>query len=156
MDNLGRTSARIADGSIAQVTKDKVVEHKLRSWVVNWRSVTVDGVFQRKMIDDAYSLIPMTAQSKAKLDAWFLANQPFERAATSRVEVDVRSVLKQTDSTYLIEWQEIQRDNEGRVRGQKMWRATVNTQLSPPTVAAVAAINPLGLFIIDFNFTENV
>lgn len=156
VDNLGRTSARIADGSIAQVTQDKVVEAYLRSWVVNWRSVTVDGVFQRKMVNDAYALIPMTGQSKAKLDQWFLANQPFERAATTRVEVDVRSVLKQTENTYLIEWQETQRDNEGKVRGQKMWRATVNTQLSPPTVAAVAAINPLGLFIVDFNFTENL
>lgn len=156
VDALGRTNARMADGSLSRVTQDKVVEAYLRSWVVNWRSVTVDGVFQRKMVWDAYALVPQSAVSKAKLDQWFLANEPFSRAATTRVEVDVKSVLPQTENTYLVEWIERSRDKEGKVRGEKLWRATVNTQLSPPTNAATAAVNPLGLFIVDFNYTENL
>lgn len=156
VDSLGRTNARVADGSMNRATQDKVIEAYLRSWVVNWRSVTVDGVFQRKMIFDTYALVPATGVSKGKLDQWFLANQPFERAATTRVEVDVKSVLPQTENTYLVEWTERERDKEGKVRKEQLWRATVTTQLSPPTTAAAAAVNPLGLFIVDFNFTENL
>lgn len=156
VDALGRTNARIADGSINRSTQEKVVEAYLRSWVVNWRSVTVDGAFQNKMVFDAYALIPASGVSKGKLDQWFIANQPFERAATTRVEVDVKSVLPQTENTYLVEWSERALDKEGKVREQKLWRATLTTQISPPTTAALAATNPLGLFIVDFNFTENL
>ena len=56
VDNLGRV---VASGTADQVsaTDDRLKRAALVQWVSDWRTVTSDGVAQRKSIDRVYSMI---------------------------------------------------------------------------------------------------
>jgi type IV secretion system protein TrbF len=153
VDRLARPVASgIADETTAN--DDRLKRAALFSWVENLRTVTTDGVAQRKAIDRVYAQIANSSQAQAFVTDFYRANQPFKRAQTETVAVEVRSVLATSDRTYEVDWQETSRDLYGAIKSRAQWKGAFTIALKPPKDERIIRVNPLGLYIVDASWTK--
>ena len=143
MDSLGRTAAA---GSAEETSPsdDRLKRATLFNWVEDLRTVTSDGIAQRKAIDRVYAHIASGGQAQAFISEFYRADPPQKRAAAETVSVEVRSVLPTSERTFEVEWMETTRDLYGAVKGQDHWKAAFSIAVNPPTDERMARINPLG------------
>ena len=151
MDSLGRTAAA-GPAEETSPSDDRLKRSTLFNWVEDLRTVTTDGIAQRKAIDRVYAHIASGGQAQAFISEFYRADPPQKRATTETVSVEVRSVLPTSDRTFEVEWVEITRDLYGAVKGQDHWKAAFSIAVNPPTDERMARINPLGIYITNANW----
>jgi type IV secretion system protein VirB5 len=92
------------------------------------------------------------------MNEWLNGNpnaNPFKRAETEMVSVEIKSVMPQTDSTWQVDWVETVRDRKGvTVSDPIRMRALVTVYVAPPTTEEQMRKNPLGIFVRDFSWTK--
>jgi type IV secretory pathway TrbF-like protein len=146
MDSLGRTvAAGVADQ--ASPLDDRLKRATLFNWVEDLRTVTTDGIAQRKAIDRVYAHIASGAQAQAFISEFYRADPPQKRATTETVSAEVRSVLPTSERTFEVEWIETTRDLYGAVKGQDHWKGAFTIAVNTPTDERLARVNPLGIYI---------
>jgi type IV secretion system protein TrbF len=146
MDSLGRTAAA-GPAEATSPSDDRLKRATLFNWVEDLRTVTTDGIAQRKAIDRVYAHIASGGQAQAFISEFYRADPPYKKAAAETVSVEVRSVLPTSDRTFEVEWIETTRDLYGAVKGQDHWKAAFSIAVNPPTDELMARINPLGIYI---------
>ena len=112
---------------------DRLKRATLFNWVEDLRTVTTDGIAQRKAIDRVYAHIASGGQSQAFISEFYRADPPQKRASAETVSVEVRSVLPTSERTFEVEWIETTRDLYGAVKGQDHWKAAFTIAVNPPT-----------------------
>ena len=153
VDRLARPiAAGLADETPAN--DDRLKRAALFGWIENLRSVTTDGVAQRKAIDRVYAQIANATPAHAFVTDFYRADPPFERAQTETVAVEVRSVLATSDRTYEVDWEETTRDLYGAIKSQERWKGSFTIALSPPKDERIIRVNPLGLYIVSARWTQ--
>ena len=153
VDQLARPIASgVADETTAN--DDRLKRAALFSWIENLRTVTSDGVAQRKAIDRVYAQIANATQAQMFVTEFYRSAQPFERAQTETVAVEVRSVLATSDRTYEVEWDETTRDLYGAIKSRERWKGSFTIALNPPKDERIIRINPLGLYIVNASWTK--
>lgn len=146
VDNLGRPVASgIADET--PLNDDRLRRSNIFNWVESLRTVTVDGIAQRKAIDRVYSQIANGSEAQTFISEFYRSDPPFKRAETETLSVEVNSVLPTSDRTYEVEWAETARDLYGTVKSTDRWKASFTIALNPPKDERQARINPLGVYI---------
>lgn len=151
MDSLGRTVAA-GPAEQASASDDRIKRATLFTFVEDLRTVTSDGVAQRKAIDRVYAHIASGGQSQAFISEFYRASPPQKRASTETVSVEVRSVLPTSERTFEVEWTETTRDLYGVVKGQDRWKAVFAIAVNPPLDEAQARVNPLGIYVTNANW----
>lgn len=146
MDSLGRTVAA-GPAEQASASDDRIKRATLFTFVEDLRTVTSDGVAQRKAIDRVYAHIASGGQSQAFISEFYRASPPQKRASAETVSVEVRSVLPTSERTFEVEWTETTRDLYGAVKGQDRWKAVFTIAVNPPSDEAQARVNPLGIYV---------
>lgn len=146
MDSLGRTAAA-GPADETSPADDRLKRATLFNWVEDLRTVTSDGIAQRKAIDRVYAHIASGGQAQAFISEFYRADPPQKRAAAETVSVEVRSVLPTSERTFEVEWMETARDLYGAVKGQDHWKAAFSIAVNPPTDERMARINPLSIYI---------
>jgi type IV secretion system protein VirB5 len=146
IDSLGRTAAA---GSAEETSPsdDRLKRATLFNWVEDLRTVTTDGIAQRKAIDRVYAHIASGSQAQALVSEFYRGDPPQKRAAAETVSAEVRSVLPTSERTFEVEWVETTRDLYGAVKGQDHWKAAFSIVVNPPTDERMARINPLGIYV---------
>lgn len=134
----------------------RVVRATLGSFVTNFRSVTPDAVVQKQYIDRTYALLRTSDPATEKVNAWFRGNSPFERARTMTVSVELTNIVPLSNQTYQIDWIEYERDRDGKERGVRRFRGIATVTLNPPQDEAVIRLNPIGLYLKDFDWTAQL
>jgi type IV secretion system protein VirB5 len=153
VDQLARPVASgVADETTAK--DDRLKRAALFGWLENLRTVTTDGVAQRKAIDRVYAQIANASPAQTFVSEFYRANQPFMRAQTETVAVEVRSVLATSDRTYEVEWDETTRDLYGAIKARERWKGSFTIALNPPKDESIIRINPLGLYIVNASWTK--
>jgi len=153
IDHLGRPVASgIADQTSA--TDDRLKRASILNWVENVRTVTTDGVAQRKAIDHVYAQIANGSHAQAFISDYYRSDPPQKRAETETVAVEVNSVLPTSDRTYEVDWIETSRDLYGTVKSTDRWKGSFTIALDPPTDERLARINPLGIYIIQASWSK--
>jgi type IV secretion system protein TrbF len=153
IDGLGRP---IASGLGDQTTTadERLKKAVLLQWVEQLRSVTTDGVAQRKSIDRVYSHIANNSPAMSFISDYYRTNQPFGRAQTETASVEVRSVLPTSERTIEIEWVETTRDLYGSVKATEHWKGTFTIAVNPPSDERTARVNPLGIYVVSANWSR--
>jgi len=146
VDSLGRT---VAEGAAEQASPfdDRLKRATLFNWVEDLRTVTTDGIAQRKAIDRVYAHIASGGQAQAFISEFYRADPPQKRAASETVSVEVRSVLPTSERTFEVEWMETTRDLYGAVKSQDQWKGAFTVAVNPPNDERLARINPLGIYV---------
>src|SRR5687768_16194733 len=153
IDGLGRP---IASGTGDQTTPadERLKKAVLLQWVEQLRSVTTDGVVQRKTIDRVYSHIANNSPAMSFVSDYYRANQPFARAQRETVSVEVRSVLPTSERTIEVEWVETTRDLYGAVKSTDHWKGLFTIAINPPSDERTARVNPLGIYVVSANWSR--
>lgn len=134
----------------------RVVRATLGNFVTNFRSITPDAVVQKQYIDRTYALLRSPDPSTQKINAWFRTNSPFEKAKTSTIAIEVNNIVALSNQTYQIDWTEYERDRRGKETGTRRYRAIATVALNAPQDEATIRLNPIGLYIRDFDWTAQL
>ncbi|MEQ8444336.1 MAG: conjugal transfer protein TrbF [Pelagibacterium sp.] len=155
VDQLGNSAA---GGFPAQIeyADERVVRSMLGQWVTNFRSITPDTVVQTGYINRTYAMLRRQDPSTEKVNAWFRNNSPFDQAREKTVSVEINNVVALSNQSYQIDWTEIERDRQGRELRTRRWRGVATVTLSPPQDEAIIRLNPIGLYLADFDWTAQL
>jgi len=153
IDSLGRP---VATGLAEQATTadDRLRRATVLSWIEDLRTVTTDGIAQRRAIDRVYAHIANGSEAQAFVSEFYRNDQPQKRAQTETTSVDVKSVLPTSDRTVEVEWIETTRDLYGAVKGQERWKGAFTITVSPPSDERLARMNPLGVYVTNASWTR--
>src|SRR5580658_10394851 len=153
IDSLGRTVAA-GPAEVTRTTDEKLKKADLFSWIEDLRLVTSDPFCQRKAIDQVCALLAMGSEAQAFVTAFYRADPPQKRGQTETVNIDVKSVLPNSNRTYEIEWIETTHDLNGGILATDHWKGSFTIALNPPTEERLMRVNPLGIYVTDAAWTR--
>lgn len=154
VDQLGRSAAA---GVADQVTPldTRLYQATIARFIENWRTVIADGVAQKKMVFAAYAHLAKTDPAYRMLNEYFPKANPFERAQTETVGIDIESVYKISGDTWEAQWTETARDRRGAVHGIKRYKSAMTLTREAVTRDEKAMLqNPLGLYIKELTWSQ--
>jgi len=134
----------------------RVVRATLGNFVTSFRSITPDAVVQKQYIDRTYALLRTSDPSTEKINSSFRGNSPFERAKSATVAIEVNNIVALSNQTYQIDWTEYERDRKGKEIGTRRFRGIATVALTAPQDEAIIRLNPIGLYIRDFDWTAQL
>ena len=134
----------------------RVVRATLAGFVSNFRSVSPDTAVQKQYIDRTYALLRTADPATEKVNAWFRANSPFNKARTATVSVEVSNVVALSNQSYQVDWAEIERDRRGKELSTRRFRGVATVVLTPPQDEQTIRLNPIGLYLRDFDWTAQL
>lgn len=162
VDKLGQTHA-VARADRAAPADPRVIHATVARFITLARMVTPDVTLQRKAIFDLYASLASSDPATFKMNEFLGAkseNNPFKRAAKETVEIQITSVLPQSDETWQVDWMETVRDRgDGSELNRYRMRALLNLYVAPPTNKTSEEQirkNPLGIFIRDFSWSKQL
>lgn len=155
---VDRLGSPVAVGVPEQIeyADQRVVRATLANFIASFRSVTPDAVVQKQYIDRTYALLRASDPSTEKVNGWFRSNSPFEAAKRLTVSVEVSNIVSLSERTWQIDWTEFERDRRGRETGSRRYRGIATVTLTEPQDEAVIRLNPIGLYVRDFDWTAQL
>jgi type IV secretion system protein VirB5 len=155
VDKLG--SAAAVDRADRLVKPDhQLIVASLARFIANIRSVYTDAGAERALLKEAYAMINERGDAYARLNDHMRAHDPFERAKTETVMVEVESVLPLSADSWRIEWREETRTRDGSKPQTQHWQATIAITLNPPSDEATIRLNPLGIYINSYSWSQRL
>jgi len=151
-------------GEVVQVRRADVlarpdanqIRAALRSWVIGARTVYSDSAAMKALIDQTYAQTFPDSPAYQKLAEYHRANNPYQRAANETVSIDVQVAVPVSDNSWQVEWRETTRQASGKIIDTADWQATITVAISPPTDAEQIMINPIGLYVRQFEWTSRL
>jgi type IV secretory pathway TrbF-like protein len=155
VDKLG-TSVTVGFPEQIEYADARVVRAALGNFVTSFRAITPDAVVQKQYIDRTYALLRTSDPSTEKVNAWFRGNSPFEKAKSLTVAIAVNNIVAISKQTYQIDWTEYERDRRGKETGTQRFRGIATVTLTAPQDEAIIRLNPIGLYVRDFDWTAQL
>ena len=155
VDKLG-TSVNAGFPQQIDYADPRVVRATLGSFVSNFRSVTPDAVVQKQYIDRTYGLLRTSDPATENVNALFRSNSPFEKAKNSTVAIEVNNIVALSNQSYQLDWTEFERDRRGKETAVRRFRGIATVTLTPPQDEGVIRLNPIGLYLRDFDWTAQL
>lgn len=125
----------------------RIVTAQLAGFIGDIRSVYLDAGAGQAAVHRAYALVDANGAAYPVVNEYMRANDPFKRAQTESVSIQINSVLKEGGDTWRIEWTETVRDRVGEVKSTTPWQASITVNINPPTDQATVLTNPLGVYV---------
>lgn len=162
VDKLGQTlPVSVADK--AAPADPRIVSSLLARSITLARMVTPDVVVQRNAIFELYASLDSSDPAALKMQEYLGSDSdtsPFKRAAKETVDVQITSVIPQSDETWQVDWMEtVRARGDGSIISRFRMRALVRIYVVPPTNRTSEEQirkNPLGIFIRDFNWSKQL
>ena len=155
VDKLG--AALAVDRADEAQRPDKLVTvAQLARWVTAVRSVYVDAGAQRALVKEGYAMINRRGDAFGMINEHMRGHDPFERAKTETVAVEVQSVLPISGDSWRLEWREDVRGRDGVRVSSVQYQATVSISFNAPRDEATIRANPSGLYINAFNWAQRL
>ncbi|MFG1465866.1 conjugal transfer protein TrbF [Xanthobacter sp. DSM 24535] len=155
VDKLG-TAASGGYPQQIEYADPRVVRATLGSFISAFRSVTPDTVVQKRYIDRAYAMLRTSDPATEKVNGWFRSNSPFEKAKGATVAVEVNNIVALSPQSWQIDWTEFERDRQGKELAARRFRGVATVTLTPPQDEGVIRLNPIGLYLKDFDWTAQL
>lgn len=155
VDRLG-TAVQAGFPQQIEYADPRVVRATLGTFVASFRSVTPDTVVQKQYIDRTYALLRTSDPATEKINNWFRGNSPFDRARTMTVSIEATSIVPLSNLTYQVDWTEYERDRQGKELATRRFRGIATVTLTPPQDESVIRLNPIGLYLTDFDWTAQL
>jgi type IV secretion system protein VirB5 len=123
-------------------------------YVWSLKTVFNDPEAQLHLMNFVYSTTPVNTAAEKKYQEFYAENNPIEIGENETVSVTVNSVLSMSESTWQAEWTEERRTVNGDKISAKHYRGIFTTAVVTPGAMQEILLNPLGIFVTDFNFSE--
>ncbi len=155
VDKLG-TAAVAGYPQQIEYADPRVVRATLGGFITSFRSITPDAVVQKQYIDRTYALLRTSDPATEKVNAWFRGNSPFERAKAATVSIEVNNVVALSNQSYQVDWTEFERDRKGKETATRRFCGVATVTLTPPQDEEIIRLNPIGLYLRDFDWTAQL
>lgn len=155
VDKLGQAVA-VSRADVATKYGKEVTIAQLGRWITAVRTVYTDPAAQRLFIMEGYAMINRKGASFEVLNDYMRSNDPFKRAETETVSINIQSILPLTADSWRIEWSEEVRGLDGKLTSTTNYTANVTISFNPPRDEATIRINPIGLYINNFNWARRL
>jgi len=151
IDKLGNAAAvrRADEAAPADI---RVIKATIAAWISDARTITSDDRAERAALERLYAF--SADASTAFLDDYFRHHLPLGQTRTVSVSVD--AVLPVSDHTYEVQWDESERDSQGRSLPTTHWLARLTLAFAPPTDERGILANPLGLYVTNVTWTQRL
>ena len=157
IDKTGLVQQVQQAGTVDQATQDKIITAQLASFVEKVRNVVLDIRIQRKNVYDAYVYLRKNTPAYTKVTQFYRKHDPFTRAKTETVFVEIVRIMPLKDKAYQIEWRETVMDRKtGQTKNVYNYKLIAYISLSPPSDEAAILKNPIGLIINDLNWSKEI
>ena len=160
VDKLGAAVA-VSRADIATAADSRVIHAAVASFITDLRMVTPDVALQRSAVFRAYALLSPNDAATAKATEWLNgteASNPFKRAATETVNIEITSVIPQSPETWQVDWIEKVFDRKGQAALEPFkMRALLTVYTVEPTTSTTEEQirnNPLGIYVRDFSWSK--
>jgi type IV secretion system protein VirB5 len=155
VDKLGKVAA-VAPAIEYKQPDIRMIKSELAAFIEDVRSVSADNIVQKKALERIYAYLPKGSSASTYVQEYINAHNPFTVAQTSTKAVTINSVLQLSEKSWQIEWQEIARDLQGNLISNTKWKAALLVEFNPPTKEEAILANPLGLFITQLSWTQQL
>ncbi len=160
VNNLGEAVA-VSRADTAAVADQRVIHASVAAFINDLRLVTPDIALQRRAIFRAYAMLSTNDPATVKANEWFNGHEnssPFKRAETETVNVEIISVIPQSEETWQVDWLEKVYDRQGHLAEPPFkMRALLRVYTQPPrqsTTEDQIRNNPLGIYIQDYSWSK--
>lgn len=127
-------------------------EYFITQFVNMIRSVPLDPVAAKKEWTTAYNFLSQRAAKKLSLQ--WQKNNPMKLLGKKTVTVAVENVQPITDDTFNVTWRETAIPIDGLNPSNITYSGVFTTTIIQPTLQQQIMKNPLGIYIVDFNFSS--
>jgi type IV secretion system protein TrbF len=155
VDKLG-TAIAVDRADQAGRPDQAVILAQLARWIAGVRSVYIDASAQKTLITEAYAMINQHGQAYGAINSHMRDHDPFLRAKSETVSVDVQSVLPISGDSWRVEWREETRGRDGKAAQAQQYQATITIGFNPPTDEATIRVNPMGIYINSFSWSKRL
>lgn len=159
VDKLGDAVA-VTRADRVQPADTKVTKAMLGRFITSARTVTTDISLQRQFILEVYNMLNSNDSATSKMNEWLNGtpeSPPFKRAEKELVTVEIKSVLQQSENSWQVDWVETSRAHDGKIlTAPKTMRSLLTIYYVPPTTEEQIQRNPIGLFIKDFSWSNEL
>ncbi|MCY1292134.1 VirB8 protein [compost metagenome] len=152
VDKLGQVRAVGEAISPYQPTDAQIAFHLAR-FIHLVRSLSIDPVIVRQNWLEAYQYT--TDQGAATLNDHARSNDPFAQVGKESVTVEVSSVVRASNSSFQIRWQERHYVN-GVTAGLQRWTAVLSLVVQPPRSEEKLRRNPLGIYVNGLSWSREL
>lgn len=131
------------------------IRYFISQFIQNGRSIQLDPVQQDKLQQKAFAYLTTSAAKKFQT---IQANEKFrEKYATVTIQVKIRGVKKISDTdSFHASWDEEEFNISSGQQTVHHYEGVFSTTTIPPKDDATLIVNPLGLYISDMNFSEEI
>jgi type IV secretion system protein VirB5 len=131
---------------------DASLKYHLRRFLEDTRTLSSDVAVVRKNWLEAYALV--TPRGANMLSAYVSGSDPFKRAASERVTLEVAAMLRASTDGWQIDWRETSWDKAGNPSPAAIWRGMFRLLRETPKTEEAMAKNPIGLYIDEFHWDK--
>lgn len=159
VDKLGHVAPTSGPLEISTFDNQRVIQATLADFIEQARTVTPDVSIQRKLIFKLYDKMNPSDPATMKMNDFLNGDpdkNPYKRAETEMVNVEITSVLAQSEHTYQVEWDESTRSRNGALKNKAHWKALITVYIvdSRDFTEEMIRKNPAGIFIENFSWTK--
>jgi type IV secretory pathway TrbF-like protein len=155
VDKLG-CAVGVQRADVAAKPDNRLIRTQLARWIENVRSVYQDAGAERVNIEYVYSMLRRTDPAFVHLNEYLVNHDPFKRAESEGVSVQIGSVIPITDITWGVQWKETIHSSKGEMLSNTEYQANLTTVIDPPTKEAALLRNPMGVYIKNFDWSERL
>ncbi len=127
------------------------IEYQIRKFVSNKYTLSTDANIVRKNLKDCYSCL--TSSSSQKLSEELRKYNPLKDVGNIIKTVEIQSILNLSQNSYQVDFIVTTTSPAGRVENTARLRGVITTALMEPGNDD-KVLNPLGIYIKNFDFTE--
>ncbi len=153
VDKLG-TAVAVDRADEARRPDRQMIVAQLSRFISDMRCVYADANAERNNIKEGYAMINGRSEAFGTANEYMRAHDPFERAKTETVIVEVETVLPISADTWRIEWREETRSRDGSKPVQQQMQAILSVSFNPPSDEATIRLNPIGIYVNSFNWAK--
>ncbi len=157
VNKLGETVV-IKPMEVGTIKDTRIIRAKVAEFINGLRIVTFDNTLQRTIIFKVYSSLRKGEPAINKVNQYYgdEKTNPFERSKEVTVDIQILSLVANTDTTYQVDWTEKVYNKMGTMIDVKTYRSLITIYLVETTNDNIDDLikNPLGIFIRDFNISE--
>ncbi|WCX78423.1 conjugal transfer protein TrbF [Pseudomonas aeruginosa] len=152
VDSTGQVRT-VGEAASAYQPADAQIAHHLARFIGQVRALPIDPVVVRQNWLQAYQYT--TDRGAATLNEYARSNDPFARVGKESVTVEVTSVVRASEDSFQMRWDE-RRYINGSAAGLERWTAVLSVVLQPPRTEEKLRSNPLGIYINGLSWSREL
>jgi type IV secretion system protein VirB5 len=143
----------VQPAAASRVDARLIIAHVAR-YIWSLKTVFTDPEAQLHLMNFIYTSTPVNTAAEKKYQEYYALNNPISVSKSETVSITVSSVLSLSADTWQAEWSEERYSLDGNRTGTKHYRGIFATAVITPGSMREILLNPLGIYITDFNFSE--